>query len=267
MKPCTQNLKQETLNDLIIYRGLTLFVGTNYRPISEHKHPLIQSIAGIDGCFTWKDTNFNWIEMEALLVAPNKAHECDANGKKVLIISLEPKSVLGEYVAQEHLAKNHIIDFSSKCRRKDIDDLLTSIRSCDWKELEQLIYLLFQFDIRNHVPNKKDPRIQAVLDYINHNIDRKISTTDLMAVSFLSESRLLHLFKQIMGQPIRNYILWRRIELAFGHLVEGNSLSEASHFAGFSDQAHLTRTFVKTMGIPPSLISKNSKFVQVYIPD
>ena len=34
----------------------------------------------------------------------------------------------------------------------------------------------------------------------------------------------------------------------------------------FSDQAHMTRTFCNMIGVPPSLISKNSKFVQVSTP-
>jgi len=87
-----------------------------------------------------------------------------------------------------------------------------------------------------------------------------------MNVSYLSESRLLHLFKQEIGLPIRNYILWHRLQLAFKELSKGHSLTEVAYLTGFSDQSHLTRTFVKTIGATPSSLLKNSKFIQVSFP-
>jgi len=92
-----------------------------------------------------------------------------------------------------------------------------------------------------------------------------IDTKTLMEIAHLSESRMLHLFKEKMGLPIRNYILWFRLKTVLLQILDGKSLTEAAYSAGFSDQAHMTRTCVKMLGIPPSQIIKNSKFVQVSI--
>ncbi len=254
------------MNHLIIWKELYLFIGINQRAIAKHQHPLIQLIIGVDGPFLWKDEGGNWIEKNVLLVSPNHAHECDAKGLKVAIISIDPESVWGEFVNRQYLDIHPMIDFSFRNGRFDLASIMSLIKENNWAEIHQNIQALFDFDATVSMLHPKEERIQKVLDYIHANIDRKISTKILMEVSHLSESRLLHLFKETMGLPIRNYILWRRIRIAFYQILEGKALTAAAYIAGFSDQAHLTRTFVKTIGLPPSAILKNSKFVQVFFP-
>ncbi|MFK8101879.1 MAG: helix-turn-helix domain-containing protein [Saprospiraceae bacterium] len=254
------------MNHLIIWKELYLFLGINQRTIAKHQHPLIQLIVGVDGPFLWKDEHGNWVEKNALLVAPNQAHECDAKGQKVAIVSIDPASLLGEFVVRQYLNAGPMVDFSFRDGSFELVTFTALIQDKNWNEVHQRLQDLFNFDVNSSTLRKKEERIQNVLDYIHTNIDHKISTKILMEVSHLSESRLLHLFKQIMGLPIRNYILWRRIQIAFHQILNGNSLTESAYLAGFSDQAHLTRTFVKTIGLPPSAILKNSKFVQVFFP-
>lgn len=65
----------------------------------------------------------------------------------------------------------------------------------------------------------------------------------------LSESRFLHLFSKEMGIAWRPYLLWRRMTCAIQALVQGQSATQAAHLAGFSDSAHLSRTFRKNFGM------------------
>jgi len=65
----------------------------------------------------------------------------------------------------------------------------------------------------------------------------------------LSESRFLHLFSEQMGIAWRPYLLWRRTICAIGAITKGQSATEAAHIAGFSDSAHLSRTFRSLFGM------------------
>lgn len=65
----------------------------------------------------------------------------------------------------------------------------------------------------------------------------------------LSESRFLHLFRQEMGIAWRPYLLWRRLLCAVNVLRQGGSATDAAHTAGFSDNAHLSRTFRSNFGM------------------
>ncbi len=93
---------------------------------------------------------------------------------------------------------------------------------------------------------------------------KKISTKLIAEAICLSESRLIHLFKEQVGIPIRRYLLWLRLIEAVKSVLDGYSLLDAAHNAGFADYAHLSRTFKKMFGNPPSLIFKNSRFVHVF---
>ena len=65
----------------------------------------------------------------------------------------------------------------------------------------------------------------------------------------LSESRFLHLFSQELGITWRPYLLWRRMMCAIQAIINNSSATEAAHLAGFSDSAHLSRTFRTTFGM------------------
>ena len=65
----------------------------------------------------------------------------------------------------------------------------------------------------------------------------------------LSESRFLHLFSKELGIAWRPYLLWRRIICVIQALINGSSATDAAHLAGFSDSAHLSRTFRNNFGM------------------
>lgn len=72
---------------------------------------------------------------------------------------------------------------------------------------------------------------------------------DVAASLNLSESRFLHLFRDQMGIAWRPYLLWRRLLCAVNSMSRGCSATAAAHEAGFSDSAHLSRTFSRSFGL------------------
>jgi len=74
-----------------------------------------------------------------------------------------------------------------------------------------------------------------------------------MAVG-LSPGRLMHAFTESIGIPLRPYLAWLRVQRAACAILEGASLTEAAHIAGFSDAPHMYRTFKRRLGITPSAL-------------
>jgi AraC-like DNA-binding protein len=70
----------------------------------------------------------------------------------------------------------------------------------------------------------------------------------------LSPGRFRHLFVEQTGQSFRSYQLWMRLQRAIDIISGGAAATDAAHEAGFSDAAHLTRTFRKMMGIAPTSV-------------
>jgi AraC-like DNA-binding protein len=69
----------------------------------------------------------------------------------------------------------------------------------------------------------------------------------------------MHAFTESVGTPLRPYILWLRLQLASSELVAGTDITEIAQRAGFSDGAHLTRTFRRMLGTTPSEIAQRTR--------
>jgi AraC-like DNA-binding protein len=64
----------------------------------------------------------------------------------------------------------------------------------------------------------------------------------------------MHLFRAGTGLPLRRYALLLRLRAALAVALRGATLTEAAHAAGFSDSAHLSRTFREHFGLPPRFL-------------
>ena len=70
----------------------------------------------------------------------------------------------------------------------------------------------------------------------------------------LSPGRLMHVFTQSVGIPLRPYLAWLRVQRSACAILAGASVTDAAHLAGFADAAHMSRTFKRKLGLPPSAL-------------
>ena len=258
------------MNYTIIYPDCILFWGTNTRNITHHQHPAIQLVVGIEQPFLTKNEAGNWVECPNILVTPNYAHQCDASHIAILSLMVDQESSLGEHILQTHLRDNSWLTYpEDTLRALALPLMLTHIQRQNWEQIYQQITHFFGLsNVTASQLSNQDERIVAVLTYLKNHLQQEITTHTLTEIACLSESRLLHLFKTQVGLPIRNYILWLRIKTAVELIIEQQyNLTQIAYEAGFADAAHMTRTFNKVLGVSPSMIAKNSKFVQVSLPD
>ena len=72
----------------------------------------------------------------------------------------------------------------------------------------------------------------------------------------VSPERFSHWFVEQTGLPLRSYLKWVRLIESLRQLAAGGSLTEAAHLGGFSDSAHLSRTFRAMLGSSPANLLK-----------
>lgn len=100
-------------------------------------------------------------------------------------------------------------------------------------------------------PPASGERERAVADWLAGHLEQPVRASQAADAMGLSEGRFLHWFSESHGLPFRAHVRWLRIQKALRCLAEGASLTSAAHACGFSDSAHLSRTFAATFGIAP----------------
>lgn len=105
------------------------------------------------------------------------------------------------------------------------------------------------------------PGVRRVLAHLRQQ-QGLLDDTSLKAlarIAGLSPSRFMHVFTESIGVPVRQYVLWLRLQRAACDLTNGTTVTSAAHMAGFSDAAHLTRTFRRMLGTTPTDIALRSR--------
>ncbi|MFE8072487.1 AraC family transcriptional regulator [Marinobacteraceae bacterium S3BR75-40.1] len=104
-----------------------------------------------------------------------------------------------------------------------------------------------------------DERVARAASLIRANYTQNTSVAEIARQVNLSVPRLIQLFKQVTGTPIRRYRLWLRIFATAERLTRGFSLTEAALASGFCDYAQFSRVYRELSGGSPSAAKNNTE--------
>lgn len=193
-------------------------------------------------------------EYRAAMISPNTEHELLAQTTELMVFMIDPDSQVFQFFADD--SRN------AGVRALDRDDFLPLFDrfraaragklNCSetYQLANDLLLSLANFELP---PRQWDERIPRVLEIIKNTADlSEVSVYSLADAIGVSDNRLMHLFKAHMGLPLRRYLLWLRVRRVAMMIKDGVNITEAAHAAGFSDAAHLSRTFKEMFGVPPT---------------
>jgi AraC-like DNA-binding protein len=215
-----------------------------------HKHPAMQLVLTLSGSLRIRGGRHRrWKRCGAALVRSNAVHEVDTQRNSVVLAYVHPHSELG--VALAELLTDDITSIAPRLVsgwRAALGSPVSRDRVEHWVTRRLL----------NGQSPDGDGRLRRVLTYLRARIatSNQFPLTVLAEVAGLSASRFQHVFRQDFGVAVRPYIRWLRLQRAACDLIAGADLSQAAHAAGFSDAAHMSRTFRSTLGVSPSDISR-----------
>ncbi|MEV6963730.1 AraC family transcriptional regulator [Hamadaea sp. NPDC051192] len=97
------------------------------------------------------------------------------------------------------------------------------------------------------------PRLAADLrDLIDDRVQAGVTLQEASESLFAHPTHLVRSFTRAFGLPPHAYLMGRRIALARTLLLDGRRPAEVAIEAGFFDQAHLNRHFVRHVGVSPA---------------
>lgn len=90
-----------------------------------------------------------------------------------------------------------------------------------------------------------NPKILALLDFLNTHLTEDISIDRLSEQFYISKYYLMHSFKEETGYTIGNYLTTRRLLRARDLIRDGSPITEACFASGFKNYSSFSRAYKK----------------------
>ena len=125
--------------------------------------------------------------------------------------------------------------------------------------IELLLYVNSLFDHvqpENVIAQKESfHKVQPILLYVQQNYQNPITLDSISQQFFMSKYYLCHLFKDVTGFGLNEYIINLRILKARELLRQNISVQQVGEIVGFSNNSHFIRTFKTMVGVSPGQYS------------
>ena len=106
--------------------------------------------------------------------------------------------------------------------------------------------------------NLKNKKLICVLNYMEENIDKKISLDELCAITSMSKTTLLRNFKEDFQISPMAYLKKVRLHLACKMLRNSNKdLLSIAYACGYYDQSHFNKDFKSMLDVTPKKYKSN----------
>ena len=102
-------------------------------------------------------------------------------------------------------------------------------------------------------PLGKNQIYSDIVDYVHRNISRNIKISEIADSFGYSAKYLSHLFTEIRGISLKQFIMAQKMETASFYLTDSDAgISEIAEKLGFSDVHNFSRAFKNATGLSPS---------------
>lgn len=248
---------------LYVWNGFSVFWGSSFST-SPHQHDTLQLTFDIDKSFLVKDEKSDWTSYSAAIIKASHPHQLNSNGSLQLFFYLDKDSDYTKKLTEKYLTGTNISEINtSKTRalRNDFFKSLITTQNCDqlFKKCHAILEELAEVDF----PKKRDDRIERAIAFITKASDKNLRIKMVADHVCLSESRLRHIFKEQVGQPIQNFILWMKVVDSLSMVLKGKKLSDAAHSNGFWDVSHMNKSYKSLLGVNPGDIIKYEDSIKI----
>ncbi|HET9982342.1 MAG TPA: AraC family transcriptional regulator [Longimicrobiales bacterium] len=248
------------------WEGGWIGIGQGGGVVPPHAHHAVQISLGLDGPLRLRDGDGEWQTHRGGIVLPDVTHSFDAAGTVVVMLFVDPESREGRWL------RKSLAGPITGLPAERFECCLPGLRvfwdrPLDAMETARLVTSVVRNLCVGPPPVRTlDERVVRVLEAIRRSDASRIPLDDVARTVFLSPSRFAHLFAEEVGLPFRRYVLWRKLSRALQGIARGSSLSAAAHASGFSDSAHLTRTFYQMFGMAPTAMLGRGELYEIPAP-
>ena len=129
--------------------------------------------------------------------------------------------------------------------------------------LSALLYRIRQFS-PSHFTSKNfgsaEMTVASVRMELENNLAQKLDLNMLASTHHISRYYLAHIFREVTGYSLKEYLMLCRISYACQQLAEcDKAVGEIAEASGFHDMSNFSRSFKEIIGISPSEFRKRTR--------
>jgi AraC family transcriptional regulator len=127
-----------------------------------------------------------------------------------------------------------------------VDQMFSALRT-------HLLVAYCGLDPTEAMPGAKlsDRQMTRIKELLLDDLSADRSVAELAAACRLSAGHFARAFRRTLGTSPHQWLLEQRVAHAKCLLQEKQSISEIAYASGFADQSHMTRVFLRKVGITP----------------
>lgn len=204
----------------------------------------------------------------AAIINSDVEHVFHGRNSRHALVLIDQTTRLGSCLKVHFLPDNepyHVLPDSLACElsQKILSVPATPATSLEYHAIWEGILTALGLTHCSLLHTRRDERIEEVLAFLSRSGSFRHSVTSLAKRSFLSPSRLSHLFKEHTGGTLKNYLLIKQLLQALSAVAMGRSATTAALEGGFDTPSHLSSTCRRLLGIQPGNLHKVSAFLKV----
>ena len=112
-------------------------------------------------------------------------------------------------------------------------------------------------------PRPVHPQLRQAIEVVSSRMPDRIDVTSAAGAVALSPDYLGRLCKQQTGVSFSAAIRWERLVTAVSYLLDGYSVTDAAHLAGFADGSHANRVCWEMTGATPSELAQTVRTTRI----
>jgi len=218
-----------------------------------HAHHAMHFVLALDGDLRVRTgRRGRWTTTSGVFTAPDSPHAVDSRGIEMLVIFFDPESDVGAALKPGLEGPARFITGAERAELvRGVEDPQSFVGAGidTWAHRAATILGIPPLQPRRFL----HPGIRKLLARLKTvGLEEDTSLEQLAKEMDLSSGRLMHVFTESVGIPLRPYLAWLRVQRAACAILSGAALTEAAHAAGFADAPHMSRTFRSRLGITPS---------------
>jgi AraC-like DNA-binding protein len=118
-------------------------------------------------------------------------------------------------------------------------------------------------DRRSDGPRSVHPQLRQAIEVVSSRLPDHVDVASVAGAVALSPDYLGRLCKQQTGVSFSATIRWERLVTAMSHILDGRSVTDAAHLAGFADGSHATKVCWEMTGATPRELAQSVRETRI----